>query len=251
MLQQLQRIDAPKAKAILITVFCAFAGFALVIGAFGRLTDPRAPFDAIAHTHTEITLLFQIINIAFDLACLAVLVGGLPILFDIVRYALVNRQRANLFLLGAPLALLLLAIGENTLVFTYLVPGGNTAANATPQNLVLVISAFVLLLLAGIVCIIGPALAILRSPINERFLRFALALAGIVVLAMAVTLFATILWGLRILADAPQLYSNGAIALFPPSGGADLIVIVVLMVLATGIPIAALIRSLPGQVRAA
>ncbi len=251
MIQLLQRFDASRAKATIITVFCAFAGFVLVSATFGKLTDPRAPFDAVAQTHSEITLLFQIISIGFDLACLAVLVGGLPILFDVARRAIVSHQRSILLLLAAPLALLALALAENALVFMLLLPGGLTPANATPQNIVLTITAQLLLLLAALACLIGPALAIVRSEISQRILRFALALAGVVILAMAVSLVAICLWGLRILADAPQLFTNGAIALFPPSGGADLIIIVGVMLVVIGIPIAALIRNLPRQTRAA
>jgi hypothetical protein len=252
MMQVLRRVDPLKGKATVMTVFCAFAVFALITGAFDRLTDPRLPFDTVAQVHPEITLLFQVINTGLDVACLAVLVGGLPILFDVARQAIVNHQRNIVLLLAAPLALLVLALAENILVFGLLVPGGITPSSAPPQNVVLTISGLVLLLLAGSACIVGPALAFTRSQINVRILRFAFALAGIVVLAMLVTLVATILWGLRILADAPQLFSNGAIALFPPSGGADLLIIVGLMGLTIGIAVAVLIRlSRPERASAA
>jgi len=247
----LNRFDPAQAKKTLILVFCAFAGFVLACLAFGKLTDPRAPFDAVAQTHTEIGLLFQLIGIGFDLACLAVLVGGLPILYDVARRAIVGRRRNILLLLIVPLLLAAAAVVENVIVFQFLVPGGITSSNATPLNVILTLSAQVLFLLAGVACIIGPALAVARSEISPRALRFALALVGVVILAMLLTLAATIAWGLRVLADAPQLFTNGAIALGFLSGAAWLALIVGSMAVVIGIPIAALIRSLPRQVRRA
>lgn len=247
MIQWLNHFDLAKAKTTVLVVFCAFAGFVVAAGAFGRLTDPRAPFDSIAQAHPEIGLLFQIVNIGFDLACLAVLVGGLPILYDVIRRAIAERRKSILLLIALPLSALAVAIADNALVFNLLLPGGITPSNSTPLNVFLTFSAQLLFLLAAVACLIGLALAVVRSEISPRVLRFALALAVLVILPMLLTLIATILWGLRIWMDAPQVFSNGVIALGLLPGAAWLMLIIAAMAIVIGIPIAALIRNQPKQ----
>jgi hypothetical protein len=241
----IQRIDAARARRAIIVVFCAFAGFVAAYGAFTRLTDPRAPFDAVARTYPEISLLFQLINIGFESACLAVLAGGLLVLYDVCKRAITSKRKDTLLLIALPLIALAAVFGYNVLVFNLWVPGGITPSNATPLTAFLTFSAQFLFLLAGVASVVGPALAVAHSEISECISRLVLALAAVVTLAMLFTLAATILWSARIWADAPQLFNNGAIALGLASGAAWLIIIVAMMALAIGIPLGALIRSLP------
>lgn len=250
MLHWLNRFDLAKAKTVILVVFCAFAGFVVAFGAFARLTDPRAPFDSIAQTHPEISLLFQLVNIGFQLACLAVVVGGLPILYDVIKRSLAERRKSTLLLIILPLLALVVAIGDNALVFNLLLPGGVTPANSTPLNIFLTFSAQALFLLAAVACLIGVTIAVVRSEVSPRILRFALALAVLVILPMLLTLIATILWSVRIWMDAPQLFNNGAIALGLLPGVAWLLLIMAAMAIIIGIPIAALIRNLPKQANA-
>lgn len=244
MIHWLQRIDAARARRTLLIIFCAFVIYALACLAFGSATDPRAPFDTIAQSHTEISLLFGIIGYSFDLACLAVLVGGLPMLFDIVRSAIVQRRTGLLWLLSIPLIALPAVIVYNWIVFQFVIPGGITTTNATPLHLALNATAQGLALLVALASVVALALVVARSEINPRLLRFALAPAAVVILAMAVTLLAVIIWSVRLSTDAPQLFKSQALATAGLSGLAVVVVVAIVMALPTGFALLAYIRNL-------
>src|SRR6185437_9542307 len=83
-----------------ITTFCAAVIFGLAVGFLGRTADPQAPFNAVARVHPEIDIAYHIINDAFIISILLLLVGGIPVILSAFRRT-VLRDRRNPFMLFA------------------------------------------------------------------------------------------------------------------------------------------------------
>ncbi|MBF6589602.1 MAG: hypothetical protein IVW57_03600, partial [Ktedonobacterales bacterium] len=92
------------------------------------------------------------------------------------------------------------------------------------------------------------AVAVARSELPERVVRFALAPATVATLAMVGMLAAMVAWGLAVHADAPRLF-NGDDGIVGSSTAASFFSQVALMAVATLVAVVACVRGL--RVRAA
>ena len=161
-----------------------------------------------ARLHPEIGTALVAVDSAGVLALLALLVGGIPIVYVVLRHALRERQWRLLGLLAVPpLAFMLL--------FSYTLLAGEASTQRAPHGtpdapfttLALILQfAFVLLLLAAVGgSTIAVALAVRRSRLSDRLLRFGLVPAAVVTLGMAGGVVATIILTVLIVGKAPQL----------------------------------------------
>lgn len=214
----------------MIVTFWAFLLFALAYVALGRITDPRAPFDAVAQAHQEVNAAFTVLAYGGYIVLLIVLLGGLPVLFTALKRAFVCRPlgvlalfrlRAKwlLRLLGS--ALLCAALLLGTILGTELLFGGPPA----PGSQQMVVPATPLgFLLAGLVLIGGTTLVIFvllviaaalsavvaRSEFGPKLLTFALATIIAITLGMGMTAAATVVWVVRFWMDAPGVALSNA-----------------------------------------
>ncbi len=193
-----------------IAAFCAFAVFVLAYAGWGRLTDPRSPFTAAAHAHTEIMVAWDAAQVAATIAGLAVLVGGVPILLAALVSAWRSGRRDILALFAWPIA--------GLAVCAVLLLAAEVVAPPIPpgQQVRPVTGAFAILgalfFLAAFATFAGGtasvAIAVSRSAIGTRVLRFAVWPAAVAVAAMATALVATLLWALFLWRDEPGIYGG-------------------------------------------
>lgn len=197
-------------RSSMIAVFCAFALFVLGYLSFSRLTDPCPPFQAVAQAHLEVALAWNALQGAAALAGLAVLAGGLPILGAALLDALRGGRREILALLALPVAgavvcAILLAVAQ---AVAPPIPPGQQVRPVTGAFAVLGLlffaAAFVTFV-GGIACV---AVAISRSTLGARVLRFAVWPATAAEIAMATSLVATVSWAALLWRAAPQIYGG-------------------------------------------
>lgn len=232
----------------MIVTFWAFLLFALAYIALGRITDPRMPFDAVAQRHQEVNAAFTALAYGGEIALLAVLLGGLPILFIAVRRAFASgrpvevlalfRLRAKwlLRLLYGALLCTVLLIG--TILGTELLFGGPPSKSGVPSTaLGFLLAGLALfggtLLVIFVMLVIAAALsaAVVRSEFGPKVLKFARAMLLVSALGMGVTTVATSVWVARFWVDAPQVAMSSAG--LGSVGLSWVIVVIAAMVLAT------------------
>ena len=215
-------------RASAIAIFCASVCFALAYGFLQKLADPQAPFDAVAAAHGEVGAAFTVVVVGSIVALLAILAGGAPICCAMVARAIATRRRDILSLCAVPPIALIALTGWTLLVAQGLSPSGHGPFVPTPLTVVLALSWVGLCGLVAIVSAAAVALAVARSEIGAALWRFALAPAAVATLAMAVTLTATLLWGVSVKVYAPALFDHGL-------GAAWFALVVGLMVVSTSV----------------
>ncbi len=206
----------------IIVAFWAFLLFALAFIALGRITDPRSPFEAVAQVHQDVNVAFTGLAYSGYLVLLVVVLGGLPLLFNAFRTALIHKTGFAIFRLRAKHLLWLLAgafgcavLLVGTIIGTELLFGTSPSSGGQPatplgwllSGLALVggmtLGIFVLFLLAALLSAV-----VARSVFGEKLLVFALVAIAVCVLGMGVTTVATTVWIARFWQDAPQVALN-------------------------------------------
>src|SRR5258708_20378071 len=99
----------PTVRRSMVAVFWAFVLFLFASIALGQTADPVAPFDAVGRLHPEVAITYAIFTHSGEIELLAVLLGGLPILFTTVKRAFAGGPFSvlKLFLIKPKQALLL------------------------------------------------------------------------------------------------------------------------------------------------
>ncbi len=223
-------------RASTITVFCAYILFVIAGLAFQKMTE-YDDFTSAMQAHTALSVTYKIIVIGSAIAFLAVLIGGLPMAVDAAIHAYKTRRRDLLLLLAPPLSLLLLAaslITSNIIAPHIIFPD--------PRAIALAIIFMALFLLAAIASTAAVSLLVARHATNERLLRSGHLLAIVTTASMALMLIVTIIWGLILQAQDPQLFAtnNGILG---ASTALTSLGIILLMALATVLAITTLLRS--------
>ena len=218
-----------------IAVFCAFVLFGAAWLAVQQVRDPLPDWLGVVRIHPEIRTAFIAAQIAGLVALLAVAVGGLPIVWTVLKQAIrADNAHVRRPLLVPVLAVVML-VGYAALArgswATYQQPGAE--APLTPLAVVLQLGFVALALLAIAGSTAAIAVAIARSEPDKQIVRFALVPAAIVTGAMGATLVAVVVLGLLVHRSAPYL--------FPPW---QLAVTLSTMGVATGIAATALRRGL-------
>jgi hypothetical protein len=198
--------------------------FLIASSALGKITDPRAPFDAVARVHQDVNLPFILWGYCLDIALLAVLCGGLPVLFTAIWRAFAARpvRVLELFKLRPKLLLRLLggAFLFTVLFVGYLIsteilfsPASSQQALSTPLLLLLNVlgGTAALTVIAFVVVVIVAALsaAVARSEFGPKLLNLSLLAMLLSTCAMGIAAVATTIWVIRLWLDAPQFAMSG------------------------------------------
>src|SRR5689334_4469459 len=78
----------PTIRRSMVATFGAFVLFFFAYAAIGHIADPAAPFDAVGRSHPEVAFTHTLIAYSGEVALLALILGGLPILFTTVKHAM-------------------------------------------------------------------------------------------------------------------------------------------------------------------
>ncbi len=197
-------------------------------------------FVEAARTHSIVGLSFNLVVIGAVVALLAVLAGGLPIVIAVIRSALVQKRRGPLLLLAVPFLAFAVFLGTTFLLEALDHPGNHLSP---VWHIFLSRGVFFgTLILAAIVSVGSVCIAVARSEISEKLLRFAVLPSILVTIAMALILAATIIWGLGLRDAAPQLFA-GNDGIVRSSTAATWLGIVIAMAIATMLAAISLIRG--------
>lgn len=224
-----------------LTIFCTYVGFILAGMGFQKMTE-YADFQEVAQTQSIVGFSFNLVVIGAVVALLAVLVGGLPIVFAVIRSALARKRPGPLFLLAVPIVAFLVFLGITLFLGTI-----NHTDTQSVWNLFLRRGLFLGTLIAAAIVSPGAVcFAVVRSEIPEKFLRFALIPSILATIAMVLTLVAIIVWGLSLRASAPQLFAgNDGIVRTSTTG--TWLVIVIAMIIAIVLAVISLQRGLSAR----
>jgi hypothetical protein len=194
-----------------IVIFCAFVAYSVAWFAVRFVRDPIPVWEHVVQVHPEIRTALVAVDSFGVMALLALGIGGVPMVYVVLRNALRDRQWRLLGLLAVPpLAL--------TVLFSYALLAGEVSTQRAPHGtpdapfttLALILQfGFVLLLLAAVGgSTIAVALAVRRSHLSDRLLCFGLIPAAVVTLSMLGGLVATIILTVLIFGEAPQLQGS-------------------------------------------
>ena len=221
-------------RGSLLAVFCSYISFVVAGLAFQHLAEGHA-FIMLANTYPLIDASFSLIILGSIIALLAIIIGGLPIVWTVVKEAFATKQMRLLLLLAVPF--LALAVLLSTIQVL-----GHTFAGQHSETISRTIFVSVFLTTAGMstasVCV-----AVTRSPLARNVLRFAIFPSAIATIAMLVMLIGTFCWGISIQSTAPSLFA-GHDGLVGSSTILTWLGILITMTIATSIAISFLIRSL-------
>lgn len=220
----------PTVRRSMVAVFWAFVLFLFAYIALGRTADPVAPFEAVGRLHPEVAITYAIFTHSGEIALLAVLLGGLPILFMAVKRAFAGgpfsvlklfliKPKQALLLLGAALLISICFLGF--LLATQYIFGlppctstNGCVVGQPPLLLALGVAAIIggLTLLVFVILAITASLslAVLRSEFGTGMLRFALVPIGLLALTMTTATVASAIWTICLWVDAPQFAASGS-----------------------------------------
>jgi hypothetical protein len=221
----------------LITLFCAYIGFVLAGMAFQKLTE-YDDFVAAARAHSLVGTSFTLVVIGSVLALLAILVGGLPIAFAVVKDALATKRIGRLLLLAVPLLAFAALLGTIQVL-------GHTAASQLPKPVGAIIFFGGLLVLA-IVSAASVCIAVTRSTISDALLRFAIFPSAIATISMLCMLLATIFWGVSLQNAVPQLFA-GNDGIMGSSTSGTWLGIIAAMIISTVAAVVSLLRGITAR----
>jgi hypothetical protein len=227
----------------LLTIFCAYVGFILAGWAFQKMTE-YDDFMEVARTHSVVGISFNLVVIGAIVALLAVLAGGLPIAVAVISSALAQKRCGPLLLLAVPVLDFAVFLGT-TLFLEALARPGNHLSPVWQMFLSRGIF-FGVLIAAAIASAGAVCLAVARSEIPERLLRFALLPSILATISMALMLAATIIWGLGLRDSAPPLFT-GNDGIVGSSTVGTWLGIVIAMAIATLLAVISLMRGLSAR----
>lgn len=200
-------------RASAIMVFCAFIAFVVVGIGYQKMTESVIQ-SGVQAAHPTLSFSFLLMQVGAVVALLAVLIGGAPLAFAALRYALAAGRRDILALFGVPVVSLIVLAIYFKLVAHLVFAHHPSIHGPTTLDRVYGGALIALFVLAAAVSAWAVSQAILRAKIGDRIMRFTRIPAIIATLAMALMLVATIVWGLGLLANAPQVFNgdDGAFA---------------------------------------
>ena len=185
------------------------------------------------------TVFSIVIVIGFAVALLAVMIGGLPIAWAVIRRA-GSVARKELLFWAVPLCSFVVLLARNYVL---------VAVEDTRIALPVGVTYLVVLVGAAIASTAAVARAVTGSTTSRQRFHFALIPATVATVAMGLTLAATIAWGVSLSADAPWLfasdfyYSVRAFAIWSMTLADAWLVIVVVMAASTGCAALSLIHA--------
>lgn len=239
----LAMINRPRRTAI--AVFCAYILYVVAGMGFQKLSEYDDFFDA-ARAHSLVGMGYLVVYIGAIVSLLAVLVGGLPLAIAALRYAWSARRWDIPLLLGVPVVAFAALVGYVMLLGTVVMPATHTSGIHDPLGVPFVLSLVAVFLLLALASTAAVSLAVARSEIDQRLLRFTFIPALVTTLAMALTVTGLVMWGLGLRAAVPDLW-NGNDGLAATNTALSWANVAALMVIATLIAAVALVRGRGSQ----
>lgn len=194
-----------------IVIFCAFVIYGIAWIAMRFVRDPISLWENVVQVHPEIRMALIAMDGAGVIALLAIVVGGVPILYVVLRNAFRDQQWRIIGLLAIPIlaiAALIVYGALASVAWTQRVTNSTPEAPLTPLAIVLQLGLLILLVAVIGGSVAAVALAVSRSRFSDRLLRFVLIPATMVTLGIIAGLVATIILIVLILMEAPQLAST-------------------------------------------
>jgi hypothetical protein len=192
-------------RAILIGLCASIAFF--VAGVAFEETTTTARFvemtGYLSRYYPVFTVTSYGIAIGLAVALLAVMVGGIPIAWTVIRRAASVARKELLFWAVPLLAFVVLLAGNYVLLAV-----DHRIALPTSIVEILGVTYLVMLVVGPIASATAVALAVTRSTVSEKLFQFALIPATVAIVAMGLTLSATIAWGVSLSVDAPWLFTS-------------------------------------------
>ena len=177
-----------------ILIFCAFIVYTLAWVAIRSVRDPLPPWEAAIQAHPALLTSLTIIDGFGLLALVALLLGGIPLLYVALRNALRDRTWRSFALFAVPFV----SVGT-FVVYTLLIlgpskqhVGNNPNAPLTVLAAFLQLGLFALFLAVVIASTWAIALLVRRSRFSERLLRIVFILATIMTVSIVLGLVASI-----------------------------------------------------------
>lgn len=201
----LAMINRPRRTAI--AVFSAYILYVLAGIGFQKMSEYDDFFDA-ARAHSLIGTGYTILYTGAVVSLLAVLAGGLPLAVTALRFAWTNRRWDIPLLLSVPVFAFAVLIGYIELLLHVIGPATHTNSIHDRLGFVLPFSLAGVLVLLAIASTVAVSLAVARSEIDPRLLRFTYLPAIVATLAMALTLVGLVMWGVGVHAYAPALWNG-------------------------------------------
>jgi hypothetical protein len=222
-------------------IFAAFIAF-VIAGIGFQKSGEYIMQSSLPDAYPTLSIAYNAMMVGAVVALLAVLVGGIPIAFAALRYAVAHRRGDILARFAVPpVALLVIIAALFTVVSNNI--GGNTAATIHSPARFAAIGGLALLFILGAVASTYAVLdAIARVEIPGGILRFALIPGVVATIAMAVMVLAQLLWSFTLWRNAPDIFW-GDDGLLATSTLVGMIVQVVVMVVATLVAIRALAQG--------
>jgi hypothetical protein len=204
-----------KLRQTVLTIFCAGSVFGLAGIAFYAMMDD-SPFVPAMRVQSALLWAWLSVEGGEALACLALLLAGLPIALLLIQQIWQDKRWDLLLLLLTPLLAIVSLVGCAVLLASlYKVLG--------PQyNTLFSISLDCTFLVAAGVSIWAIYRAVVRSGVEQQSFRvkfinftfypsvFALVPSLVATIAMGLTLIGTICWGIFASLTVPQLFSSNA-----------------------------------------
>ena len=209
---------------------------------FQKMTE-YGDFVGAARDNVAVGVAFYAVVIGAVLALAAVAVGGAPVAFAALRKALAEGRKDVPLLFCVPPLSLAGFVGYALLVVGIVYPALGHPAVHDPVNVVLFLSLVGAFLFAALASTWAVSVAVRRSEIGSRPLRFALYPAAVAVFAMFVVLVGSAVWGIALRAQAPTLFADDDGILSTPTYATWLAIIAVMFV-STAVALAATVRGL-------
>jgi hypothetical protein len=204
-------------------VTCAVVAFTIAGAGFAKMTE-YPDFRAAARQHAAVATSFDVLRVAAFVAGFAVLAGGLPLAWSVIRQAITARRADLIRLLLIPPAAVIgwLAVAA-IIARSFGHPQVHSAAN------IATVTAILLLGTAAAVACAWAAVAVLRrADLAPRLLRPQVVPMAVLSICMAVATGADLTWGLALRsADGTLFHSdNGLVATsLPPSWAGGVLVL--------------------------
>jgi hypothetical protein len=193
-------------RAMLIGL-CAYIGFFVAGVAFEETTNTARFVELTGYLpryYPVFTVSSYGIAIGLAVALLAVMIGGIPIAWAVIRRA-ASVARKDLLFWAVPLFAFVVLLAGN---YVLLAVEDNRIALPTGIAELVGVTYLVMLVVGAIASAAAVSLAITRSTVSEQFFQFALIPATVAIGAMGLTLSATIAWGVSLNVDAPWLFNS-------------------------------------------
>jgi hypothetical protein len=223
-------------RSSLLMIFCAYSGFIVAGMAFQKLTEAHE-FAMAAHTYSVLGVSFDLVLIGAVTALLAALIGGLPVVADVVKGALARKRYSLLILLATPIFALAFFISTTFLLEKLVSLKASSSFILLSRGIFLTVFLGTAIVSATTVCC-----AVVRSEIEAKRLRFAALPSLLLTLSMALMLVAVLIWGLGLRSSIPQLFESNE-GMFGTSTSGSWLKIVLMMAGATGLATFSLFRG--------